>query len=149
MSSLSSKKQSKSKQVVSHPEKIKWMRAWCKKSKLKLVLNGECGFGRACVGVSSNGIYPDYIWHDDQGKRLDDNGEVWTPDNAYHKHPCVAVLGLGDTAEAQLYDWLQWFEQNKFTLEVNFEVNKLPDTGWSGFEKVFGNHLEVRLVKSK
>src|SRR5574343_1862446 len=96
------------------------MAVWAPKNGLRLNLKGECGFGRECVGVEIDGHYPDYEWHDESKgyERLDNNGDVWTPADAYHKHPCVAVLGRGENAEAQLYEWLKWFADNGFHLET-------------------------------
>ena len=92
---------------------------WAHKHKVRLELEGECGFGRECVGIlADNGSYPDYQWHDDDFNRIDNNGEVWTPEDAYHKHECVAVLGRGEEAESQLYEWLKWFDDNNFTVKV-------------------------------
>jgi len=91
---------------------------------MTLGLEGECGFGRKCVGVLAE-VYPDYEWYDDNYERIDNNGKVWTPEDAYHKHPCVAVLGRGEEAEAQLFDWLQWFDTNGFKVETG--KNELPD----------------------
>ncbi len=100
-----------------HQEKIDWMIQWAHKNKVVLELHGECGFGRECVGIMAGDSYPDYRWYtDDYTDRADKNGDVWTPQNAYHKHPCVAVLGRGENAEAQLYDWLKWFEDNGFKM---------------------------------
>jgi hypothetical protein len=94
--------------MMTHEEKIEWMAIWCAKNKVALDLSGECGFGRECVGISTGDCYPSYEWDDDQNyKRIDNNGDVWRPPNAYHKHPCVAVLGRGEPAEAELYDWLR------------------------------------------
>lgn len=104
---------------MTHEEKIQWMAIWAAKNNLQLVLDGECGFGRECVGVTAEGHYPDYEWYDKETyERLDKNGEVWLPKDAYHKHPCVAVLGRGEDAESQLYDWLRWFDANGFKLET-------------------------------
>lgn len=81
------------------------MAVWSAKNNLKLELQGECGFGRECVGVSAYGTFPDYKWYDKETlERADKNGNVWVPENAYHKHPCVAVLGRGEIAESQLYE---------------------------------------------
>ena len=38
---------------MKHEDKIKFMKEWCNKHKLTLVLEGEVGFGRQCVGVLS------------------------------------------------------------------------------------------------
>ena len=94
------------------------MAVWAARNGLQLVLEGECGFGRECVGVLADGKYPDYEWYDaEYTERVDQNGEVWAPKDAYHKHPCVAVLGRGEPAEVQLYEWLLWFDANGFVLE--------------------------------
>lgn len=108
---------------MTHAEKIKWMKQWCERNGARLELVGECGFGRECVGVVCLGVYPDYTWRDNDStsenyyERIDPNGDVFTPADAYHKHDCVAVLGRGEYAEAQLYDWLKWFEENGFELK--------------------------------
>ena len=104
---------------MTHNEKISWMEEWCKKNGLSLQLDGTCGFGRECVGVVVYDTYPSYQWYDEYThERVDDNGDVWIPDDAYHKHPCVAVLGSGEQAEAQLYEWLRWFDENNFRVSV-------------------------------
>ena len=103
---------------MDHQAKIDWMIQWAHKNKCILALDGECGFGRECVGILRDGSYPDYHWHDEETwARIDGNGDVWIPPNAYHKHACVAVLGRGEEAESQLYDWLTWFDSNGFTVQ--------------------------------
>ena len=103
---------------MTHEEKIEWMKDWAKRHGCTLQLEGECGFGRPCVGVLAQDVYPDYTWlNQETWERTDNNGEVWQPPSAYHKHDCVAVLGRGEDAEAQLYEWLKWFEDNKFRVE--------------------------------
>lgn len=126
---------------LNRDEKIAWMAVWCAKNDLKLELDGSCGIGRDCVGIIHGASYPDYEWHDDNYNRADHNGEVWTPANAYHKHPCVAVLGLGEQAEAQLYEWLQWFDANGFKLETG-STGKVDS-----ISILMGQHRYVRMVK--
>ena len=101
-------------------EKIAWMKNWAEPQGLEVVTEGECGFGRKCVGLSAvaGECYPDYKWYDENWNYADKNGEVWTPDDAYHKHECVAVLGRGENAINQLYDWCVWFNENDFELTV-------------------------------
>jgi hypothetical protein len=90
---------------MNHELKIKWMEKWAKGNGVYLSLEASCGFCRDCVGITSGGLFPDYgIGH----------GIVWTPEDAYHKHQCVAVLGRGEEAESQLYEWLKWFDDNNF-----------------------------------
>ena len=101
---------------MTHKEKIQWMHDWAKGNHAILSLSGSVGFNRPCVGILCNNVYPDYEWYDDDYERIDHNGEVWLPQNAYHKHPCEAVLGHGEDAEAELYSWLRWFDHFGFVL---------------------------------
>lgn len=128
---------------MTRDEKIQWMAVWCAKNSVALELNGEVGFGRECVGIVKKGCYPDYEWYNNSTwNREDKNEDVWTPPNAYHKHPCVAVLGRGEDAEDQLYRWLKWFDENNFkvTSEVNYD-------GLSQIDLLFGKQNIVRMVK--
>ena len=129
---------------MKHSEKIDWMILWAHKNKVRLELEGECGLGRECVGILAEGHYPDYKWYDEDWNRADNNGDVWIPDNAYHKHECVAVLGRGEVAEAQLYDWLKWFDDNNFKVEVSDKV--IPKDLDPLIIMLQGIH-EVRMVK--
>jgi len=135
------------KQEMTHQDKINWMIQWAHDHKVRLELKGECGFGRECVGIVADIVgYPDYEWDDNNYNRIDKNGDVWTPPDAYHKHPCVAVLGRGKKAEEQLYEWLKWFDANGFSVE--FGDN--PPEKWkgSGFMGVLlGKHRFARMVK--
>lgn len=128
---------------MKHEKKIEWMALWAAKNKVALTLEGECGFGRECVGILAGECYPDYEWDDDDYNRIDNNGEVWTPDDAYHKHPCVAVLGRGEKAEAQLYDWLKWFDDNNFKVEQGMVDNPPTDP----ILIMLGEHKYSRMVK--
>lgn len=133
---------------MKHSSKIEWMENWVKSQNFYgqdviLDLEGECGFGRECVGVTCNGLYPDYEWYDyDTYERLDSNGDVWIPDDAYHKHDCVAVLGRGEAAEEQLYEWLKWFDDNNFKLESG----KI-DGYFDPIEKILGKDKFSRMVR--
>ncbi len=112
---------------MNHQEKLDWMALWAARNNCQLALEGECGFGRECVGILAGDCFPDYEWYDDDTyERSDQNGDVWIPPDAYHKHPCVAVLGRGGDAESQLYDWLKWFEDNRFTLERGIKEDFKP-----------------------
>lgn len=131
---------------MTHEEKVQWMAVWAARNNVALTLEGECGFGRECVGILADGCYPDYEWHDDETyERLDQNGDVWTPENAYHKHPCVAVLGRGEPAESQLYDWLRWFDANGFKVETG-AAKMDPRLGAIGI--LLGKHRYVRMVRA-
>jgi len=129
-------------------EKIAWMAVWAAKNGLQLVLEGECGFGRECVGVSTDGQYPEYQWYDDETyERTDNNGQVWRPEDAYHKSDCVAVLGRGESAEAQLYEWLRWFDANGFELETGDVPISKENAGIAPLLIALGKHRYARMVK--
>jgi len=130
---------------MNREQRFEWMAVWCAKNNATLNIKGECGFGRECVGILVGDVYPDYEWYDnDSFDRLDKNGEVWTPDDAYHKCPCVAVLGRGEEAEDQLYSWLKWFDENGFKVESGFiESDKLLDP----ISIMFNQHKFSRMVK--
>lgn len=128
-------------------QKRDWMAIWCAKNHAQLSLDGSCGFGRECVGILVGDNYPDYYWHDSKTyERADNNGRVWTPEDAYHKCDCVAVLGRGDEAEDQLYRWLKWFDENDFTAEeVAAPPSEYAHLGVVGI--LLGKHRHVRMVK--
>lgn len=120
-------------------QKIEWMKEWAEKENLVLTLEGECGICRPCVGVLDKEMehYPDYIWYDeDYENRIDDNGDVWIPERAYHKHPCVAVLEQDDESIDQLYNWLKWFSKNNFHYvkaerpERDSEIDLIMGSNW-------------------
>lgn len=123
-------------------EKIDWMRDWCTANNVVLELEGEVGFGRPCVGILAYDKYPDYEWYDDNYDRADKNGDVWTPEGAYYKHPCVAVLGRGDAATEQLYNWLKWFDDN------GFKVVASRRTPTSDVDAILHGHRNLRMVKN-
>ena len=124
---------------MNHNEKLSWMREWCDRNNAMLDLEGECGFGRECVGILVDNLYPDYEWYDEDFERIDDNVDIWTPADAYHKHPCVAVLGRGESAEAQLYDWLKWFDKRGFVVE----------TGTKPYDVRLGSVLAIALGQDR
>ena len=129
---------------MNRQDKIDHMAKWCAAQGLRLELNGKCGFGRECVGVQgSTGNYPDYEWYDSEWNQIDGNGEVFTPPDAYHKHPCVAVLGLGEDAENQLYDWVVWFEENNFA----YVESAMDTTGMHRFEVMLNGGKTYRMVR--
>lgn len=136
----------KMNQELSHDDKLLWMTKWCQSKNITLQLAGECGFGRECVGILvRDEAYPDYEWYNETTwEREDNNGDVWTPDDAYHKHPCVAVLGRGEQAEAQLYEWLKWFDDNDFTVVIEDNPNK---NNLHIIEKMMGKDTFKRMVR--
>ena len=129
---------------MTHAEKIEWMHRWADKHGMQLTLEGECGIGRECVGVTVKGAYPDYAdYHGQWDKGFP---RVWTPEDAYHKHACVAVLGRGEAAEEQLYQWLKWFDDRNYKLEVG-SVDLSHESGFTrNIRIMLGQHLYRRLV---
>ncbi len=79
-----------------------------------LQLQGECGFGRPCVGFTHGGNWVDYKPLTMGGDYTpvpgfeDDQIQSSAPPDAYHKHQCLAVLIETDRekAIAQLGDWV-------------------------------------------
>lgn len=131
---------------MKHEEKIKWMAVWAAKNNAQLNLQSECGFGRECVGITVEGSFPEYEWDDSDYNRIDGNGDVWIPEGAYHKCPCVAVLGRGEEAESQLYDWLKWFDENEFKIETGDNpIEEWKELGAIGL--LMGKNRYARMVK--
>lgn len=100
----------------------------------------EIGFGRKCVGFLKNNHFLEYNLYDDDTYEPIDGfysaklHEI-TPEDAYHKHSCVAVLGGGEDAIRQLYDWV--LELEKLNIEiVDVEVSK------SELGALFGNKFK-------
>lgn len=134
--------------VITHKEKIDWMINYAFRNKVFLELEGECGFGRKCVGITTEDHYPDYYWHDKETwDRLDSNGDVWIPKDAYHKHACVAVLGRGEEAESQLFEWLKWFDTNGFVIEKGDNDISKEDQLSKMISLAMGSHRYARMVK--
>ena len=98
---------------MNHADKITWMKDYATRNNVVLELEGSVGFGRECVGISRSETYPDYQWYNDDYEPQANEIE-FLPTDAYHKHPCVAVLGRGEVAESQLYEWLKWFDDNGY-----------------------------------
>ena len=91
-------------------EKIAYMVEWAAKGGALLEINGEVGFGRPCVGICKGSSYIDYSYDDD----------IWHPEDAYHKHDCLAVLVRGEREDAleQLYQWVKWLDENGWTIRT-------------------------------
>lgn len=110
-------------------------------NRFKLIFEeeGECGFGRECVGLTNGNNYvdynptrePDYEYVDGF---YDERFYDITPSDAYHKHNCIAVLGRGEDAIRQLSDWIDKLN------ELGAVVEKYS-TGATGFQAVIsGTH---------
>jgi glycyl-tRNA synthetase beta subunit len=82
-------------------------------NRFKLIFedDGEVGFGRKCVGLTNGSNYVDY--NPTQYPNYDYVEEFYderlfdiVPENAYHKHNCLAVLGNEETSIIQLSEWI-------------------------------------------
>jgi hypothetical protein len=113
--------------AISVTDKIKYLQEYCDKNNLKLSLDGTCGFSRECVGLIKNDHYVDYS---DVSSDM-----LYTPPNAYHKDDCIAVLGRGDEAIGELYDWVKYIEAN-FTIGKTLESEYGINAQLLGFRKI-------------
>ena len=103
---------------------------------------GECGFGRECVGfIARGGNYLDYNPYKsnesyEQIEELQCEA-VEPPDdvNAYHKHECMAVLGRGDEAIDQLAKWV-----DKINEAGNVKIHEF-ETGADDIQKIISGIL--------
>lgn len=109
--------------------------------------DGEVGFGRPCVGfIARSGCYVDY---DPLDRKTYDPIEDLTceaarpgPDviDAYHKHHCLAVLGSGDAAIAQLAAWVHQMDAAGTVRIVEYETGAVGmqaiATGATGYAVV-------------
>lgn len=114
----------------------------------KLIFNdeGECGFGRECVGLNIGEKWLDYNPHNSTTyesikEYYDQRFYEVAPTDAYHKHDCVAVLGRGDEAIRQLSDWVDKLN------ELGVEVVEYR-TGATGMQVMFSGFIS-RTLKIK
>lgn len=82
-------------------------------NRFKLIFEdeGECGFGRECVGLTDGNNYVDYnptdrVKYAYIKEFYNEKFYDIVPANAYHKHNCLAVLGRGEESIRQLADWV-------------------------------------------
>ena len=101
-------------EIPTNDPRFVFLATWAARWGAGLTLEGECGFGRECVGILVGNGYLDYahLWEEFP------DAQMWTPPDAYHKHDCMAVLGRGETALQQLYDWAKWLDDNGWTVEI-------------------------------
>lgn len=116
---------------VTRETQIVYITEWAARYRCSLQLNGQVGIGRDCVGVLKGDTYIDY----------GDHVGIWTPEDAYHKHYCIAVLGHGDEALEQLYQWVKWLDEHGWGVE---EVYRQPT---SNIDLVFHGISTPKLVR--
>ena len=109
--------------------------------------DGEVGFGRKCIGLTDGSNYidynptqfPDYDYVEEfYDERLYDI----VPENAYHKHNCLAVLGNEESSIIQLSEWI-----NKLK-ELGAVVEKYK-TGATGIQALISGteNYAIKLTK--
>jgi len=112
---------------VTREAQIVYLTEWAARYRCALQLNGQVGFGRDCVGILKDSHYIDTAdaknataYNYESGP-----GSWWEPEDSYHKHDCLAVLGHGDEALAQLYQWVKWLDGHGYGVE---EVYRRPSS---------------------
>jgi hypothetical protein len=82
-------------------------------NRFKLIFedDGEVGFGRKCIGLTNGSNYVDYNPtqypdYDYVKEFYDERLFDIVPENAYHKHRCLAVLGCDESSIIQLSEWI-------------------------------------------
>lgn len=104
---------------VTREAQIVYLTEWAARYKCSLQLNGEVGFGRDCAGILKDSHYIDTA--DIKGEEAyTEGGDWWEPEDSYHKHDCLAVLGHGDEALAQLYQWVKWLDERGYGVENTY-----------------------------
>ncbi len=89
-------------------EEIAYLVRWTGQQGALFQMHGEVGFGRECVGVLINTSYVE----------TPGRSSEFAPENAYHKHDCLAVLGRGAIPERQLYEWVRKIDAAGGTIKV-------------------------------
>ena len=118
-------------------------------NRFKLIFedDGEVGFGRKCVGLTNGSNYVDYNPtqypnYDYVEKFYDERLFDIVPENAYHKHNCLAVLGNEETSIIQLSEWIDKLK------ELGAVVEKYK-TGATGMQALFTGteNYAIKLTK--
>jgi hypothetical protein len=123
--------------TVTRASRIVYITEWAARYGAVLQPNGEVGFGRPCAGVLKGDHYVDT-------GDVKYGGEWWEPEDAYHKHDCVAVLihdDGQDAALAQLCEWVRWLDGHGYGIE---EVGRQP---FSDIDLLFHGVTRPRLVR--
>jgi len=130
--------------VDSYKENIQ---KFANKHKVVFEDDGECGFGRECVGLLSGKDWVDYnpihseSYEPIEGFFSEDLSGI-VPDKAYHKHDCVAVLGRDDESIIQLSNWIDKLD------ELGVELAEF-NTGASGLQAMITGYTRkaFRIIK--
>lgn len=130
--------------IEQHKENIQ---EFANRFKLIFEEEGEVGFGRECVGLTNGNNYVDYNPtcepnYDYVKDLYDERLYDIAPENAYHKHNCLCVLGRGESSIIDLSEWIDKLKELGATIEKY-------STGATGFQAILsGTHnYAVRLPK--
>lgn len=136
-------------------DEMLYMHRWADEHGCSITTKGEVGFGRPCVGVSHGNSYVDFLYMEMDYQQYSPLPEVRAfrlaqPTDAYHKHPCMAVLVQSDdwenipeeaydTALRQLYDWIKFCNENGWVVKISARktLNK-PGTFGADLELMMG-----------
>jgi hypothetical protein len=108
--------------TTTRAEQIVYLTDWAARYGTTLQIAGEVGFGRECTGILKGSAYIDTADVKDR-EAYREGGDWWEPEDAYHKHDCLAVLGHGEEALDQLYQWVKWLDGHGYGVE---EVYREP-----------------------
>ena len=86
-------------ETATRAEQIVYITEWASRYGATLQFNGEVGFGRPCVGILKGDHYIDTA-DVKNVEAYQPGGDWWQPEDAYHKHDCLAVLSYGDNDAA-------------------------------------------------
>jgi len=118
---------------------VAFLEQWARQNGCRFVAEGECGFGRECVGISAGGEWPSYEAFDYETLEATHSCPEAAPPSevtdAYHKHPCLAVLGRGPDAIHQLYLWVQSLAAHGVVVERRARRGRPIDIFFHGQEE--------------
>jgi len=126
---------------------IAYLQAFATKHKIVFQDEGECGFGRECVGLMHGNNYIDYnprnleTYEQIEGA-VCEIASKFAPSSAYHKHDCFVVLGRGDEAIKQLADWVRKLEEQGTVEIVEYETGATVIQAM--ISGIFGHALVVK-----
>jgi len=120
---------------------------FCEQTRFKFEI-GEVGMGRPCVGIidPETESYIDIIAYDSSYEQIGQHTIACekSPKDAYHKHPCLAVLYHGDDstdAIKQLDTWL------KDIIESGYEIKSYIQ--YNGINALLGKNSEIKYISNK
>lgn len=110
-------------------EKEDFLRNWAADNKCAYDPEGECGFGRECVGITYGGHWvdlgPPKQWENFSFPEVLPEAHAPEGVNAYHKHDCLAVLGRGPVAIDGLYLWVRKISDANLVVKVSPRPQKM------------------------